>query len=158
MRRFTPVELALGFAVLGSVVAVAIPTFARELHGSRFVEPEGGLQRIGEAAVAYATLYGRFPDSAPMTPAAPPRGKREADPAGTWDSPAWRTLDFRPAAEGVPHAYAFQFESFGDRFVARARGDLDGDGVLSTFELRGTMKPGEPPRGEPGMYVEAELE
>ncbi len=158
MRRFTPVEMAIGFAVIGSVAAVAIPAFVRELHASRFVEPVDGLQRIGAAAVAYAEKNGRFPESAPLTPAVPPRGKKEADPPGTWDTPAWKALDFRPAAEGVPHASAFSFASDGASFVAQARGDLDGDGVLSTFEIRGFARSGEPPQVVPGMYVESELE
>ncbi|HEY8073318.1 MAG TPA: hypothetical protein VIF62_04400 [Labilithrix sp.] len=158
MRRFSPVELAIGFAVIGAVAAVAIPAFVRELHASRFVEPVEGLQRIGASAVAYAEKNGRFPDSAPLTPATPPRGKKEADPPGTWDTPAWKALDFRPAPDGVPHAYAFSFASDGASFVAQARGDLDGDGVLSTFEIRGSARGGEPPQVAPGMYVEAELE
>jgi hypothetical protein len=62
----------------------------------------------------------------------------------------------------VPHAYSFSFESTsgGRAFVAQARGDLDGDSVLSTFEIRGTMRVGdtEKPTVLPGMYVEAELE
>ncbi len=162
MRRFTPVELAIGAAILGSVLAVAVPAFSRDLHASRFVEPTDGLARIGASAVAYAEANQRFPESAPLTPAAPPRGKKEADPPGTWDGATWKALSFRPSPEGVPHAYAFSFESTagGTGFVAQARGDLDGDGVLSTFEIRGRMgrADGEKPVLAPGMYVEAELE
>ena len=160
MRRFTPLELVLGASLLGCVAAVAIPTFVREVHASRFVEPVDGLKRLGAAAVLYAESAGRFPDSAPLTPGTVPRGKKQVDPPGTWDAPTWKTLDFRAAPEGVPHAYSFSFESTGSGFVARARGDLDGDGVLSTFETRGTAKvgSGELPRVDPGMYVEAELE
>lgn len=158
MRRFTPIELALGASLLGCVAAVAIPAFVRDLHASRFVEPTEGLARIQSAALAYAETNGRFPDSAPMTPPSPPRGKKEADPPGTWDSPAWRTLDFRPAPDGIPHAYAFVFDSTGATFVARAHGDLDGDGIVSTFEVRGAIGPDKKPTMVPGMYVEAELE
>jgi len=177
VRRFTPVELAIGAAILGSLLAVAVPAFLRDLHASRFVEPTEGLERIGAAAVAYAVVNERFPESAPLTPAVPPRGKKEADPPGTWDGPTWKALAFRPSAEGVPHAYAFSFESTsgGSAFVAQARGDLDGDGVLSTFEIRGraghdgappangaapraTVAEGAGPMVLPGMYVEAELE
>lgn len=159
MRRFSPIELAIGAALVGSVIAVAVPAFVHELHASRFIEPADGLARMGAAAVLYADEHRRFPDSAPLTPATPPRGTREADPPGTWDGPTWTALTFRPSAEGVPHAYAFSFESTTNAFVAQARGDLDGDGVLSTFEIRG-----DGPRGEqkaavaPGMYVESELE
>ena len=160
MRRFTPVELAIGVALVGSILAVAVPTFVREVHASRLVEPTDGLARLGANAIAYADANNRFPDSAPMTPAVPPRGKKEADPPGTWDTPAWKALEFRPAPEGTPHAYAFQFDAPkpNEAFVARARGDLDGDGILSTFEIRGGIAPADKPKLVPGMYVEAELE
>ncbi|MDF2697987.1 MAG: hypothetical protein K0S65_6370 [Labilithrix sp.] len=158
MRSFTPVELALGVSLLGTIAAVAIPTFARELHASRFVEPTDGLARLGAAAVAHAEVNQRFPESAPLTPAVPPRGRKEPDPPGAWEHPTWRALDFRPVPEGVPHAYSFAFESTAGGFVAQARGDLDGDGIPSTFEIRGVSRPGEAARVEPGMYVNAELE
>lgn len=158
MRRFTPVEIAVGVALLGSVAAVAVPAFVRDLHASHFVEPTEGLARLGAAAVAYADANGRFPDSAPLTPAAPPRGKKEVDPPGTWDHATWKALGFRASPEGVPHAYSFAFESTGTAFVAQARGDLDGDGVLSTFEIRGSARPGEKAAVAPGMYVDQELE
>jgi hypothetical protein len=161
VRRFTPVELAIGAALVGSLLAVAVPAFLHELHASRFVEPTDGLARLGASAVAYAEANQRFPDSAPLTPAAPARGKKEADPPGTWDGPTWKALAFRPAAEGVPHAYSFSFESSGggSAFVAQARGDLDGDGILSTFEIRGDARRGDQkPAVAAGMYVEAELE
>ncbi len=157
-RRLSPIELAIGVSLLGSLAAVAIPAFAREIHASRFVEPTAGLAQIGEASIAFAVENGRFPDSAPLTPAEPPRGKKEADPPGTWDHPTWQALGFRPAAEGAPHAYSFAYESNGTVFVAKARGDLDGDGILSLFEIRGFIRPGEKPMLEPGMHVESELE
>ncbi|MCW5832830.1 MAG: hypothetical protein KIS78_10505 [Labilithrix sp.] len=128
------------------------------MQASRFVEPTRALARMGENAVRYAELNHTLPDSAPLTPAQPPRGCKEIDPLGTWDGPTWVALDFRPTPEGVPRAYAYAFDSSGDTFVTRAHGDLDGDGVLSTFEMRGSAKAGEAPRLEPGLYVEAELE
>ena len=158
MRRFTPIELAIGVALLGSIAAVAVPVFIRDLHASRFTEPIDGLARMSQSAVAFAEANRRFPESAPLTPATPPRGTKEADPPGTWDHPSWQALDFRPAAEGVPHAYAYAFDSQGSAFAARAHGDLDGDGILSTFEVRGIVPTDGPPRTQPGMYVEAELE
>ncbi|MCL2776381.1 MAG: hypothetical protein FWD73_00145 [Polyangiaceae bacterium] len=158
MRRFTPVELAVGVALVGSVLAVAVPAFVRELHASYFVEPVDGLTRIGNGAVSYAEMHGRFPDSAPLTPPTPPRGHKAPDPPGTWDGHAWSALGFRPVADGVPHAYAFSFDGTGNAFIAQAHGDLDGDGIVSTFEIRGYAPAGEAPRVMPGMYIESELE
>ncbi len=161
MRKFTPVELAIGVALGGSLVAVAVPAFLHEMHASRFVEPTEGLARLGAAAVAHADAHGQFPESAPLTPSVPPRGTKEVDAPGTWDAPTWKALAFRPSAEGVPHAYSFSFESNGGAsasFVAQARGDLDGDGVLSLFEVRGVARAGEPASVTPGLYVESELE
>ena len=158
MRRFTPIELALGVSLLGCIAAVAVPTFIREVHASRFVEPTDGLNRLGASALAHAAAHSTFPDSAPLTPPAVPRGQKEVDPPGTWDHPTWVALDFRASPESVPHAYSFSFESGGTAFVAQARGDLDADGILSTFEIKGATVPGGAPRIEPGMYVAAELE
>lgn len=162
------VNLAIGFAIGGSLLAVAIPAFVRELHASRFAEPIDGLQRIGAAAIAYAKdrpASEAFPPSVALTPSAPPRGTREIDPPGTWDDPTWQALEFRPVAkDGVPHAFAFAFDSARSpgrsTFTAHAHGDLDGDGARSTFEIRG-IDDADDPRGatlEPGMYIESEIE
>jgi hypothetical protein len=164
-RGLTAVEAAVVFAIGGSLLAVAVPAFVRELHASRFAEPVEGLARMGQGALAYAATRparDAFPPSAPLTPAAPPRGTRELDPPGAWDHPTWVALKFRAAPEGVPHAFAFGFDSAPgatrSTFIARAHGDLDGDGVRSTFELRGHAQDGEPAVLEPGMYVENEVE
>jgi hypothetical protein len=172
-RQLSPVELAVGFALVGSVVAVAVPTFVREVHASRFVEPVEGLQRIGAAAIAYGRAHPvaqAFPPSAPLTPSVPPRGHCEADPPGLWDQATWTTLGFRPSPEGVPHCYAFRFESTASpassasparaAFRAEAHGDLDGDGIDSTFEVTGHDVEGDPqgPTLDRGVYVESEVE
>ncbi len=166
-RQLSPVELAIGFALVGSVLAVAVPTFVREVHTSRLVEPVDGLRRMGAAAVAYGRdrpASQGFPASAPLTPAAVPRGQCAADDPGTWDHATWRALDFRPAPEGAPHCFAFAFDSAlspaASTFRASAHGDLDGDGIQSTFEVTGRTADGDPrgPILDPGMFVDAEIE
>jgi hypothetical protein len=166
-RRFRPLELAIAFALVGSLLAVAVPTFVREVHASRFVEPVDGLQRIGAAAVVYGTgrtIAQAFPPSAALTPPTPPRGHCEADPPGTWEEPTWVALDFRPAPADAPHCFAFSFEShLGptlSRFRAQAHGDLDGDGLPSTFEVTGQVGEGsaQGPVLDPGMFIDSEVE
>lgn len=163
-RSWSALELSAIFAVGGSVLAVAVPAFFRNLSASKLSEPIEGLDRMVTSAVAYAE--GRpqeisFPPSAPLTPAQVPRGVRAIDPPEVWEHLTWRSLKFRIEE---PHAFAFKFDSELDptsqvmRFVATAHGDLDGDGMLSTFEVRGERAPGQPARVLPGMYVDREVE
>jgi hypothetical protein len=158
VRRLSLIESAVAACLLGSIVAVAVPAFVRDVESSRLVEPVSGLERLATRAVAHAVASGAYPETAPWTPAVPPRGTTEVDPEGTWDHPTWRALDFRAAPEGRPHAYAFSFERTASGFTARAQGDLDGDGLFSLFEVRGVAPPGGTPSALPGMYVERELE
>jgi hypothetical protein len=160
LRSFTPIEAAIAFAIAGSALAVAVPEFVRGLHASRLAEPVDGLKRIADAAVALATTSPdhAFPVSAPLTPPEVPRGVRADDPPGVWDQPTWRALAF---SFDHPHAFSFAFESSQDgpraHFRAIAHGDLDGDGVVSTFEIEGEAD-AEGARVLPGMYVDREVE
>ncbi len=151
MRPLTPVETVLVAAVGGAILCATVPTFVRNLRASRLAEPIDGLQRLATRASALAA--GRptvlaYPPSVGMTPSRVPAGVNLTDPEGTWDSPTWRLLDFKFV---TPHAFAFSFESQcaneQSSFVATAHGDLDGDGLLSTFEIRGSVKAA----GEPEM-------
>jgi hypothetical protein len=166
-RQFSPVEIAIGLSLGGSLLAVAIPTFAREIHASRVAEPVEGLGRIGAGAVEYARprpVADAFPASAPLSPSTVPRGKCEVDPPALWDQPTWQALAFAPAPPGAPHCFAFAFDSAASpsrsTFRAQAHGDLDGDGTTSTFEITGHVADGDPlgPAVDPGMYVDSEVE
>ncbi len=166
-RRRAPIELAIGFALGGSLLAIAVPAFVREVHASRLVEPVEGLKRMGASAVAYGREHPvpqAFPPSAPMTPGVPPRGHCEVDPPATWEQPTWVALGFRPAMPGSPHCFAFAFDSAlspsKSTFRAHAHGDLDGDGIQSHFEVSGRSIEGDT-RGailDPGMIIDSEVE
>jgi hypothetical protein len=173
-RSLSAIELAIAFAIVASFLGIAVPAFFRDLHASKLVEPVDGIKRMAIAVVAYSKSQEKLtsgalpegatapppaellPANAPLTPPDVPRGVLREDPTGTWDHPTWRTLAFRATREGMPHAFSFAFENQGSKFSAIARGDLDGDGVLSLFEVHGLVVPDA--KVEPGMYVEAELE
>lgn len=166
-RRFATLELAVVFALGGSLLAIAVPTFVREVHASRLVEPVEGLKRLGASAVAYGRehpIAQAFPPSAPMTPSVPPPGHCDVDPPGAWEHPTWIALDFRPVPEGTPHCFAFVFDSVvspaGATFRAQAHADLDGDGIFSTFEVSGQAAQGDSREAvlDPGMMVDSEVE
>jgi hypothetical protein len=161
MRPLTPVEAVFVVAVGSSVLCAAVPAFVRNLRASRLAEPVDGLQRIASRASILAA--GRptqlaYPPSVGLTPSHIPVGVTQLDPEGTWDHPTWRLLGFRFTN---PHAFAFSFESQCNQqqasFLATAHGDLDGDGLLSTFEIRGSVKAdGEPEVGRLDVWREVE--
>ncbi|MDF3072049.1 MAG: hypothetical protein K0R38_7650 [Polyangiaceae bacterium] len=161
MRSLTPVEAALAFAIGGSVLAVFLPPFIRNLHASRLTEPLAGLERISARAAALADAapaLQAYPPSVALTPAQVPRGELVVDPPGTWAHPTWRLLDFSLEA---PHAFSFEFVSNnsaqGSTYTATAHGDLDGDGVQSTFQVSGVTRPGNSPETSP-LEVMREVE
>jgi hypothetical protein len=133
-------------AIAGSVLAAALPVFVRNLHASRLTEPVEGLGRIGARSTALAASRAAahaYPATVGLTPAEVPCGQRVTDPPGTWDHPTWRELQF---GFSVPHAFSFAYESHNApglaRFRARAHGDLDADGLSSTFALSGESRDG----------------
>ncbi len=151
----------MGIALGGSLLAVFIPSFIKNLTASRLSEAVHGVRDISVGAVGY--VGGKmppecFPPPAPLTPAEVPRGDRVVDPPGTWDHMTWAALGF-----SVDHAHYFSFafdSSLGparSTFVARAHGDLDGDGERSTFEMQGECD-AQGARVLPGLYVDREVE
>jgi hypothetical protein len=160
-RSPTYLEVAFIIAIGGSVLAVAVPTFLHELQASRLTEAVDGVRKIATGAVVYADgkpLPMAFPPPAPLTPASIPRGDRVVDPDGTWDHLTWASLGF---SINHAHYFSFAFDSTNgpaqSSFVARAHGDLDGDGERSTFEMRGEATV-QGAQVLPGLLVDREVE
>ncbi|NUP11025.1 MAG: hypothetical protein HOW73_33680 [Polyangiaceae bacterium] len=162
--QMTLLRFAAIVGIGGSLLAVAVPAFVRNLSASKTTEALEGLQRIANNAVSNAATHEQavsFPPGVELTPAEVPRGIAVKDAPGTWDHLTWRALDFRMEND---HAYSFKFDSSFDRvtsiarFAVRAHGDLDGDGNWSTFEVRGERLPGEPAKVMAGLLVTRELE
>jgi hypothetical protein len=149
MRSFSPVQ-AVAFLAIGlSVLAVFVPAFARNLRVSRLSEAMDGLQHISRQATLIAQSRqprDAYPPSVGLTPAEVPQGVAVADKPDVWQHQTWRELAFAPPQ---PHRFSFLFESKNApdvaTFVATARGDLDGDAVLSRFEITGEYKVGQGP-------------
>lgn len=75
----------------------------------------------------------RMPAPAPRTPADVPC--RQAVPWPPDAHPTWAAIGFEPEGR-IRYSYEIEIES-DDTFTARAIGDIDCDGELSTFTLRG---------------------
>jgi hypothetical protein len=149
VRPPRPLELVAIASLSISVLAVAVPVFVRNLHASRLTEPLDALKHIAERASALAAerdVARAYPPPAPLTPREVSAGKSVRDPAEDWSHPTWRELDFRM---DHAHYFSFAFDSKNGKlrssFTATAHGDLDGDGVLSTFQLSGEVEASQQP-------------
>lgn len=167
---------ATALAVTGVLAAVAVPSFLRYTQRAKISEVDVNLRQLVLASRSYfqeehagpdgAVTSCRFPDPAPCTPAGSPcdhPGDRYPASAEAWSHPTWKALGFQIAD---PHRYQYCVESEGSgadaRFTLVAHGDLDCDGVMSTFQRRLAPDPAAAPGacelGEPTVYVEEEGE
>ncbi len=151
----------LWVAASGVLAAAAVPAFLKYLHRAKTAEAVMNLRIIFDSAISYWNLHGRFPATAPLEPVGRTACvdgksvKMTPDPAN-WAHPTWVELNF---AIDTPHLYRYEFIDGGDQFTARAFGDLDCDGILSTFERVGSVDPtGRFVSGGPGLWAKDELE
>lgn len=133
MSRFTPVEIAATISVLACTLVVLIPSCARSVRMSRTAEATENLELISRAFALHANDPGVVLPT-PLTPALVPRGSAMSDAPGTWDHPTWRALGFS-IPEDNAHWFSYMLDTRdpGREVQAIAHGDLDGDGVLSTY-------------------------
>lgn len=138
-------------SILGVVLAVFIPTFASRVRTSKIVEASEVLEELSrKTASYYAATWDRhrqrcLPPAAGPTPSNPTVDPVTVDfsEPDTQGAPTWDALGFQPDR---PLRYSYSFLPAqsgcsledGDEtlVVFRAEGDLDGDGVRSTFERR----------------------
>ena len=173
-------------AVVASTLAVvAIPAFVKYTRRAKTTEAIDELDKIYKGAALYYTtphvdrrgrrLPCQFPASTGVTPRAATccgalggpdaDGDDLCDPdPSAWSHATWSALNFQIAQ---PHRYVYSFDSSGTMatagFTATANGDLDCDGIQSTFQR---MAFGDPQasaaecslRGSAAFYVEKETE
>jgi type II secretory pathway pseudopilin PulG len=161
-------------AIVGTLSAVAIPSLMRYSRRARTSEALQKLAYIhrmsatyvsGESNVRTVTLgethsghIETFPESTSLTPTTVPSGIAVLTTT-EWMQPGWQALAFSIAD---PHRYAYEYVSSGSgtnaMFTARALGDLDGDGVYSTFERAGALSARGEVTGSVGIFMVHETE
>lgn len=147
---FTLVELMVVVTIIGLLATIAIPGFVKYLRKSKAVEAHEALQKIKIGAKAYYMsekwdthgnfLPNAFPTGINKTPAKP-HCDRQLTPTASWDANGWAPVRF---ALVEAHYFSYDFSSNGStgiqaRYTAYAYGDLDCDGVESTYDIRGAV-------------------
>lgn len=149
----TLVEAALIVCVGGVILAVFVPTFLRHVRTSKVAEAAEQLQVLHLAAASYfdtrhesedGKVAQCFPAAAGPAPALPSQSPVDVDFANeeTPGHATWSALGFAPERPlryrytFIPHTEGCSVRGRSGESVLtlRAEGDLDGDGVLSTFE------------------------
>jgi type IV pilus assembly protein PilA len=152
---FTLVELMVVVAIIGVLASVAIPLFVLNARKAKSAEAFVHIRRVYLASRSYildarmgrgatATMVPQFPESEVTTPVAScctfPGHKCPVN-AAAWDTSTWNSLMFTMED---PHYFRYEYESTGtagagtgSKFTMRAVGDLDCDGISSTFEMYG---------------------
>ncbi len=170
-------ERQIDFMLLGSsemlttfalpMAAIAVPAFMKYIDRSKTSEATMNIRRVFDGSAIYFAMQpdpatATFPPSVGPTPAivpgATPCDTRMAPDPTLWQHPTWQALSFEV---NDPHYYVYQYDSQGvgedASFTASAFGDLDCDGVYSTFVRFGEVLNGEV-AGSAGLYIQSELE
>jgi len=133
---FSLLEACAVVCVVGIVLATFLPTFLRKVRASKSVEAAERLGELHQGTAAYFASRRCLPEGAGPSPDHPSEEPVVVDFQG---SPVWRAVGFVPS-EPLRFRYSFRPEQTGCNLhglrlvTLRAEGDLDADGVLSTFE------------------------
>ncbi|MEI7893621.1 MAG: hypothetical protein WCI05_11050 [Myxococcales bacterium] len=140
-RHVRLVVAGSGRTQAGILAAMVLSGIEQQAMKGQTYEARGTLRHIAQSLVtlseAEGPSQGKFPVSAPSVPGSTEaiRGKAYTSTAANWGHASWKAIGF---ALHAPQRYAYSFATTPDRkhVVVRARGDLNGDGKLSLFELK----------------------
>jgi type II secretory pathway pseudopilin PulG len=178
LRRagLSTLEVATLVSVVGMLLAVALPTLGRTIRPSKLSEASEQLDALYSAVEAYyatprpAADGGTahcLPAPAGPTPEAPSDSPVRTDfgAQSAQGASSWQALGFTP---GQPLRFRYTYTpaawgcnrhlTEGTPVVLRAEGDLDGDGLYSSFERRAHTLPSGKLQPDGMLHVQDRIE
>jgi Tfp pilus assembly protein PilE len=139
------VELMIAVVVLGILAAVAFPAYSRYIRRAKTSEAMNNVGKIYMGEVAYFSQHSEqstasFVSAATTPAAAPSASKYRTQPTSFTGNSDWSAIGF---SIDTPFYYAYRAVGTATDVRAEALGDLDGDGIGSTFSLSGALNQGE---------------
>lgn len=132
--------------VLGPMSVIAIAGVRKYLANAKTAEARVSLAQIGKLARSAHARDGRLCGSATRAvpeDASAVRARKYQSSSAEWERDAARNGGFACLGFSLSSPQYFQYSyaasPAGDRFTAEAHGDLDGDGVVSTFRVEGRV-------------------
>jgi hypothetical protein len=143
--------------VTGKVDEKGLPSLAKQLGSAmdgvlalieaeeKTQEARGNLwsMQSGVKNAVYESKKHVFPPSAGPVPLVVPKGVTYQSSAKDWSAPTWQAIKFQ-VTDPQRYQYEIVTAKDGKTCVLRARGDLDGDGVTSVFEIKMRMDGDDP--------------
>jgi prepilin-type N-terminal cleavage/methylation domain-containing protein len=133
-RAFTLVEIMIVVAIVGLLLAIAMPAYKKIVQRGRVVAYAGSLKAMIGALEMYAMDYGDYPDD--VTPGVAPAGIREYIPNIDWSAqtPLGGVWDWERDAVGISAGLSALGPSLDpDDFILVDRRIDDGDLDTGSF-------------------------
>ncbi len=135
----------IAVVVLGILAAVAFPAYSRYIRRAKTSEAMNNVGKIYMGEVAYFNQNSEqslasFISASTTPSAAPSASKYPTQPTSFTGNSNWSAIGF---SIDTPFYYAYRAVGTATDVRAEALGDLDGDGVGSTFSLSGALNQGE---------------